>query len=102
MPHGTPDGLLQAEVQAALGGQYRLERERPRGGMSRGFIATEKALRRRVVNKVLALELAAGLSAERFTREIARAARLQSPPARVGRALSARGRPTVSASAPAR
>jgi len=72
------DGLL-AEVQAELAEHYALERELPRGGMSRVFVATEKALRRRVVIKVLAPELAASLSAERFKREITLAARLQHP-----------------------
>jgi len=70
---------LQAELQAQLSGQYELERELPRGGMSRVFVATENALRRRIVIKVLAPELAASLSAERFKREIALAARLQHP-----------------------
>ncbi len=74
-----PDDSLQTEVQAALTGQFTLERELPRGGMSRVFVATEDALRRRVVIKVLAPELAASLSAERFKREIALAARLQHP-----------------------
>jgi serine/threonine-protein kinase len=73
------DDSLQAEVQDALGEQYDLEFELPRGGMSRVFVATENALRRRVVIKVLAPELAASLSAERFKREIALAARLQHP-----------------------
>ncbi len=70
---------LQAEVQAALGDSYVIERELPRGGMSRVFLATETALQRRVVIKVLSPELAASLSAERFKREISLAARLQHP-----------------------
>ena len=70
---------LQAEVQEALGAEYTLERELPRGGMSRVFVATENALGRRVVIKVLSPELAATLSAERFKREIGLAARLQHP-----------------------
>jgi len=74
-----PVDSLQAEVQAALGEQYAIEGELPRGGMSRVFLATENALRRRVVIKVLAPELAASLSARRFKREIALAARLQHP-----------------------
>ncbi len=45
--------------------------------MSRVFVAREMALGREVVVKVLAPELAAGVSAERFAREIATAARLQ-------------------------
>jgi len=70
---------LQAELQDALGDAYRIERELPRGGMSRVFVATERALGRQVVLKVLSPELAATLSAERFKREIMLAARLQHP-----------------------
>ena len=73
------DDSLPIELQQLLGGQYDIERELPRGGMSRVFVATETALRRRVVLKVLAPELAASLSAERFKREIGLAARLQHP-----------------------
>jgi len=47
--------------------------------MSRVFVAEEVALGRRVVVKVLAAELAGGLSAERFAREAKLAARLQDP-----------------------
>jgi len=47
--------------------------------MSRVFVATETALGRHVVLKVLSPELAATLSAERFKREITLAARLQHP-----------------------
>lgn len=70
---------LRADLQTALGDTYTLERELPRGGMSRVFAAKEKALGRTVVIKVLSPELVAGLSAERFKREIALAARLQHP-----------------------
>jgi serine/threonine-protein kinase len=70
---------LQADLQGALGDAYRIERELPRGGMSRVFVATESALGRQVVLKVLSPELAATLSAERFKREIMLAARLQHP-----------------------
>ncbi len=73
------DDNLQADIQRALGAQYTLERELPRGGMSRVFVATDNALRRRVVIKVLSPDLAATLSAERFKREITLAARLQHP-----------------------
>src|SRR5688572_29893977 len=45
--------------------------------MSRVFLATENRLNRRVVVKVLAPELAAGVNADRFEREIQLAARLQ-------------------------
>lgn len=70
---------LQQEVQTALGERYTISRELPRGGMSRVFVATENALRRVVVIKVLSPELAATLSADRFRREITMAARLQHP-----------------------
>ncbi len=70
---------LRERLQAALGSAYTIERELPRGGMSRVFVALETALGRRVVIKVLAPELTATLSAERFKREIMLAARLQHP-----------------------
>jgi serine/threonine protein kinase/tetratricopeptide (TPR) repeat protein len=66
-------------LQAALGSAYRLERELGGGGMSRVFVATESALGRQVVIKVLPPELAAGLSVDRFRREIQLAASLQHP-----------------------
>jgi serine/threonine-protein kinase len=75
----TLQATLQERLQAALGDAYTIERELPRGGMSRVFVALETALGRRVVIKVLAPELAATLSAERFKREIMLAARLQHP-----------------------
>ncbi len=70
---------LQEQLQATLGGAYTLERELGGGGMARVFVAQEIALGRCVVVKVLAPELAAGLSAERFAREVRLAARLQHP-----------------------
>jgi serine/threonine-protein kinase len=75
----TAAGGLQDRVQRALGSTYTLERELGGGGMSRVFLAEDAALGRRVVVKVLAPELAEGLSAERFAREIRLAARLQHP-----------------------
>ena len=68
---------LRQDIQAALAGRYAIEREVGGGGMSRVFVAEETRFRRRVVIKVLAPELAAGLSVERFEREIALAATLQ-------------------------
>lgn len=47
--------------------------------MSRTYVAVEEAFNRRVVIKVLAPELLAGLSVERFRREILLAAQLQHP-----------------------
>ena len=71
----TPD--LRDRLQSALGANYQLERELGGGGMSRVFVADEMRLRRKVVVKVLSPELAAGLSAERFERELQLAASLQ-------------------------
>src|SRR5215213_7230412 len=70
---------LRDDLQAALGSSYNIERELGGGGMSRLFIAEEVALGRKVAVKVLAPELAAGVSAERFQREIKLAAQLQHP-----------------------
>jgi TolB-like protein/Flp pilus assembly protein TadD len=66
-------------LQSALGPAYRLERELGGGGMSRVFVAEETALGRRVVLKVLPPELGAGLSVDRFRREIQLAASLHHP-----------------------
>ncbi|HVE36417.1 MAG TPA: protein kinase [Gemmatimonadaceae bacterium] len=68
---------LRERLHETLGSAYLLERELEGGGMSRVFLATESALARRVVIKVLSPDLAAGLSAQRFTREIRLAAALQ-------------------------
>lgn len=64
-------------LQTTLTGSYVLERELGGGGMSRVFLADELRLGRKVVVKVLSPELAAGISAERFEREIRLAASLQ-------------------------
>ena len=70
---------LQEQLQRALGDAYLLERELGGGGMSRVFLALERALGRKVVVKVLLPELAAGVNVERFRREIQLAAQLQHP-----------------------
>ena len=70
---------LQDQLQSALGTTYRIDRELGGGGMSRVFLATESALERRVVIKVLPADLAADVSTERFKREITLAAQLQHP-----------------------
>jgi serine/threonine-protein kinase len=70
---------LRQRLQLALGSAYSLERELGGGGMSRVFAARDTSLGRTVVVKVLPPELAAGVSIERFKREIALAARLQHP-----------------------
>ncbi len=70
---------LRQQLQAALGSDYLIERELGGGGMARVFLAEERRLGRRVVVKVLSPELGAGLSAERFEREIRLSAQLQDP-----------------------
>ena len=70
---------LWDRLQSLLGDRYRVERERPGGGMSRLFLATELSLERAVVVKVLPPELAGDVNAARFQREIAVAARFQHP-----------------------
>jgi eukaryotic-like serine/threonine-protein kinase len=69
---------LRAQLQAALGAIHTIERELG-GGMSCIFLAEETRFGRRVVVKVLSPEFGAGLSADRFEREIGIAARLQHP-----------------------
>jgi eukaryotic-like serine/threonine-protein kinase len=68
---------LRDQLQSTLGGTYTLGRELGGGGMSRVFVADELRLGRKVAVKVLSPELAAGISAERFEREIRLAASLQ-------------------------
>ncbi|MGK2963589.1 MAG: protein kinase domain-containing protein [Gemmatimonadaceae bacterium] len=70
---------LREQLQARLSGSYTLGRELSGGGMSRVFMAEDSVLGRAVVIKVLAPDLAAGLNAERFKREIMLAAQLQHP-----------------------
>jgi len=69
--------VLLEQLQASLGTAYTIERELGGGGMSRVFLATENRLNRKVVVKVLSPDLAAGVSADRFEREIQLAAQLQ-------------------------
>jgi len=68
---------LRDQLQKTLGDAYHLERELGGGGMSRVFVADETRLDRKVVVKVLSPDLAQGLSAERFEREIRTVAGLQ-------------------------
>src|SRR5688572_10527005 len=70
---------LRDQLQSSLGTAYTLERELSGGGMAHVFLARDETLRRSVVVKVLPIELGAGLSAERFAREIRLAAQLQEP-----------------------
>ncbi len=70
---------LRGQLQTALGSAYRLERELGQGGMSTVFLAEDLKHNRGVAVKSLRPELAAALGADRFTREIRIAARLQHP-----------------------
>ena len=70
---------LRARLEQALAGTYDFQRELGGGGMSRTYLAVERSLNRRVVVKVLAPELLAGISVERFRREVLLAAQLQHP-----------------------
>ena len=70
---------MRDQLQSALGKTYRIDRELGGGGMSRVFAATETALGRRVVIKMLPSELAGALNIDRFKREIQLAANLQHP-----------------------
>ncbi len=63
-------------VAGPLGSTYTVERELGGGGMSRGFLAQEVRLGRTVVLKVLPPQMAAGVSVDRFEREIQLAAKL--------------------------
>src|SRR5207245_10940507 len=72
-------GDVLARLHSALGDAYRIEKELGGGGMSRVFLAQERELERQVVVKVLPPEMAAGLNAERFRRELQLAASLQHP-----------------------
>jgi len=61
---------LMAQLKDALGDAYRIEHELRRGGMSRLYLATERANDRRVVVKLLPPDLADDVTVTRFRREI--------------------------------
>lgn len=70
---------LRAALEKDLGDTYAFDRELGGGGMSRVFVAEERALQRLVVVKVLKSDMAEGVSFDRFRREIQLAAKLQHP-----------------------
>jgi len=76
---GTVGTELREQLQATLGRGYTLERELTGGGMSRVFVAHERALGRRVVVKILPVDMARDVNIERFRREIQLAAQLLHP-----------------------
>lgn len=69
----------RARLQAALAGDFTLERELGRGGMATVYLAHDLKHDRPVALKVVHPEIAHSLGRERFTREIRLAARLQHP-----------------------
>ena len=77
MSDPVPD--LAERLQGQLGPEFVIGRELGGGGMSRVFLARDVALARDVVIKVLSPDLAAGVSVERFRREIMVAASLNHP-----------------------
>ena len=77
MPHPTSEFL---ELQAALAGEYSLQRELGRGGMGIVYLARDVQLDRDVAIKVLPASLARNAaSRERFVREARTAAGLSHP-----------------------
>jgi len=71
--------LLGEQLKDALGDAYVIVSELRGGGMARVFVAQDTRLGRDVVVKVLTPDLAWGVSAARFAREIRVAAQLQEP-----------------------
>jgi eukaryotic-like serine/threonine-protein kinase len=69
----------RAQLQAALGDAYVVERQLGRGGMATVWLVVDQKHKRPVAIKVLYADLAASLGADRFQREIEVAARLQHP-----------------------
>jgi serine/threonine-protein kinase len=76
---GVESGTLEAALRAGLDERFDIARELSGGNMARVFVATERALQRQVVLKVLLPEHGEGVSVERFRREIQVAARLAHP-----------------------
>jgi serine/threonine-protein kinase len=70
---------LLSHLEAHFGGAYDIERELGGGGMSRVVLARDTHLDRKVVIKILPQSLTAGISTERFEREIMLSAALQHP-----------------------
>lgn len=66
-------------LNAALEGQYRVEREIGRGGMAVVYLAEDTKHSRPVAIKVLDTDVAEAVGEERFAREIETAARLNHP-----------------------
>jgi hypothetical protein len=72
------DDLLE-DLRKSFADSYRVEEELKGGGMSRLFMATDLALNRKVVIKILPPELTSDMMAARFKREAEVTAHLQHP-----------------------
>jgi formylglycine-generating enzyme required for sulfatase activity/dienelactone hydrolase len=70
---------VRADLEQALAGRYRVDRELGSGGMATVYLAEDLKHHRPIALKVLKPELAAVLGPERFLREIELAARLTHP-----------------------
>ena len=78
MSQDNSSDALRRSLEDELGGAYRIDRELVGGAMSRVFVATDSALGRQVVIKVVVND-DESTSGERFQREIQIAARLRHP-----------------------
>src|SRR3954467_3390203 len=72
------DDLIE-HLRKSFADSYRVDQEMRGGGMSRLFLATDLALNRTVVIKILPPELTSDMMAARFKRESEVTARLQHP-----------------------
>jgi hypothetical protein len=72
------DDLLE-DLRKSFADSYRVDEELKGGGMSRLFMATDLALNRKVVIKILPPELTSDMMAARFKREAEVTAHLQHP-----------------------
>ena len=72
------EDALASRVAAVLGSGYTVDRELQAGGMGRVFLATDVALQRPVVVKVVA-DASRGVDVRRFRQEILLSASLQHP-----------------------
>src|SRR4051812_8298979 len=79
MESGAPSSSSLAQLAAAVGDRYEIEREIGRGGMATVYLARDPKHNRRVALKVLDAELGAVIGVERFLAEIRVTANLQHP-----------------------
>jgi serine/threonine-protein kinase len=70
---------IVARLGASLEGRYEIDRELGAGGMATVYLARDLRHRRQIALKVMRPDLAGGLGADRFLREIELAAGLQHP-----------------------